>query len=475
MTKFIKSQTEFKVEAYQAEVREREAKLIEEKKDTFRKFEKAADEGDPVAQVEVGWCYQFGEGVTANIKQALVYYERSAKQGNATAWARLGLCYVQDDGGDSVKISEGLALIRRSVEQRNPVGLNNLAICYYQGVIPGGTTRIVPLLTESMGLGNTSARRNLARCYKEGTGVTQDLKKAKQLLEPLSEKGDEEATTEIFRINNLIASAIREQISAFRPPKRKQPDKDKDLKENVEKCTVGYLDIKELSKELTFEQYFQDVEKRIEELAKLATRYVGEFKNNFDFIEGDGFAKMIEIDPSYNDSADSSLIGEKRTHFDAFQDFINSFSNVVFSIMMLRKKFNQDEENLKQLDGLLVKLMKDFQEQTEATIFYQGGEILSHYVMESKTRLTVRFSTVYRGDLIKWFESSELSSSFRTLRSYLSFSMSKLYQTYGQKLEQTPTIEGLSKSLSELFSSGDSQKPKVGNQSSTSPPVSPST
>jgi TPR repeat protein len=61
-------------------------------------FERAAATGLPSAQVNLGWCHQFGVGVPQNPTQAFTSYQLAAKQGLAAAQYSLGVCYQQGIG-----------------------------------------------------------------------------------------------------------------------------------------------------------------------------------------------------------------------------------------------------------------------------------------------------------------------------------------------------------------------------------------
>lgn len=53
-----------------------------------------------MAQCNLGWCYETGFGVPQDMKEAIRFWEISAKNGNAMAQFNLGVCY---DFGKGVK------------------------------------------------------------------------------------------------------------------------------------------------------------------------------------------------------------------------------------------------------------------------------------------------------------------------------------------------------------------------------------
>jgi TPR repeat protein len=54
-------------------------------KAAFRLFLDGAQRGDPMAQVSVGVCFDSGEGVAKDLKQALYWYKRAWKNGAGTS------------------------------------------------------------------------------------------------------------------------------------------------------------------------------------------------------------------------------------------------------------------------------------------------------------------------------------------------------------------------------------------------------
>jgi hypothetical protein len=62
------------------------------KKPDIKAIKKKADSGDAVAQLELGNCYYYGNGVEKNNIKAVEWLTKSAQQGNATAQSNLGEC-----------------------------------------------------------------------------------------------------------------------------------------------------------------------------------------------------------------------------------------------------------------------------------------------------------------------------------------------------------------------------------------------
>lgn len=57
-------------------------------------YQIAADEGDPVAQRNLGFLYERGHGVNPDYLQAMAWYQKAADQGHRAAFNNIGFLYV---------------------------------------------------------------------------------------------------------------------------------------------------------------------------------------------------------------------------------------------------------------------------------------------------------------------------------------------------------------------------------------------
>ena len=67
--------------------------VLQDYKEAFKWFTKAAEQGHAGAQHNLGNCYANGEGVPKDYKEAFKWYTKSAEQGDALAQAMLGVMY----------------------------------------------------------------------------------------------------------------------------------------------------------------------------------------------------------------------------------------------------------------------------------------------------------------------------------------------------------------------------------------------
>ena len=61
-------------------------------------FQKAADQGDPIAETNLGWMYHEGKGVPQDYRKAVELYQKAADQGDAVGQAYLASQYAEGKG-----------------------------------------------------------------------------------------------------------------------------------------------------------------------------------------------------------------------------------------------------------------------------------------------------------------------------------------------------------------------------------------
>ncbi len=82
-----------------------------------------------MAQFRVGCFYQEGKGTPSNLKKAVEFYRKAAKQGHPLAQYRLAECYQRGDGVPQ-NLGEAINWYRRSASQQYLPALQKLSECY---------------------------------------------------------------------------------------------------------------------------------------------------------------------------------------------------------------------------------------------------------------------------------------------------------------------------------------------------------
>ena len=61
------------------------SRITEEESPLITEYRKAAEQGNVIAQYNLGVCYQYGNGVPKNQAEAINWYKKAAKQGDIKA------------------------------------------------------------------------------------------------------------------------------------------------------------------------------------------------------------------------------------------------------------------------------------------------------------------------------------------------------------------------------------------------------
>jgi len=118
-------------------------------------FTQSADQGNPIAQANLGYCYQYGEGVLKiDLEKAFQYYLKSSEKGFAIAQTNLGTCYRDGQGVDRDE-KKAIEYYKMSAEQ-----------------------------------GYSNAQTHLGFCYQNGKGVEKDQKKANEYYKMAADQGE---------------------------------------------------------------------------------------------------------------------------------------------------------------------------------------------------------------------------------------------------------------------------------------------
>lgn len=163
----------------------------------------AADLGHVEAQSALGYCYEFGIGVTRDDAQAVHWYSKAAEQGDAEAQNALGDCYASGKGvtRDDAHIVNPEA---KSCFQR--------ALAAYKSE---NFSEVVLWCRKAADQGHALAQRNLGFCYELGMGVTQDDAQAVLWYRKSVEHGDSEGQNAVKGIRRDDAqSVLRYRVQA---------------------------------------------------------------------------------------------------------------------------------------------------------------------------------------------------------------------------------------------------------------------
>lgn len=153
-------------------------KIFKDSAEAVKLFEIGANEKDTNCLTNLGWCYDYGEGVEQNHKKAFDLYLEAAYLGNIKAMSNVGYSYRHGQGCEKnpKKCIEWLA---KSSELGDPSGQQNLGFCYEIGFgVKEDKNSAFRLFMNAAESGYGPACNNVGFCYENGYGVKKDLNSA---------------------------------------------------------------------------------------------------------------------------------------------------------------------------------------------------------------------------------------------------------------------------------------------------------
>lgn len=158
---------------------------------------KKANEGDMVAQNEIGKCYSKGIGVSQDFEKALLWFMKAAEQGYANAQYNAGNMFYK---GQGVKQDNSMAfsLFKKAADQGLPNSEYALGTCYYYGHgIEKDYAQAFKWYMKAANHGFARAQSNLGVCYYYGHGVEKDYAQAVYWYQKAAEQNDALAQTSL--------------------------------------------------------------------------------------------------------------------------------------------------------------------------------------------------------------------------------------------------------------------------------------
>ena len=152
-----------------------------------------ARQGDAVAQNRLGICYYAGEGIEQDYVEAVKWFQKSAEQGYKWGQYYLAIHYANGNGVEQ-NYDEAVKWYRKAAEQGYCNAQNRLGVCYYNGDgIEQNYEEAVKWFQKSAEQGNCNAQYNLGNCYYNGQGVEQNYEEAVKWLRKSANQGNKDA------------------------------------------------------------------------------------------------------------------------------------------------------------------------------------------------------------------------------------------------------------------------------------------
>lgn len=130
-------------------------------------YRKGAELGQPGCQNNLGWAYEFGEGVPQNYAKARAWYTKAAEQNLSMALNNLGHMYEKGQGGP-VDYARAKEYYERSMALGDDCAISNLGSMYYFGHgVQVDWAKALKLFDQAATMGNTAAKTNASFLRKE--------------------------------------------------------------------------------------------------------------------------------------------------------------------------------------------------------------------------------------------------------------------------------------------------------------------
>jgi TPR repeat protein len=139
-----------------------EAYAKKDYKTALEGYRKLANQGNVIAQFQMGLMAHNGEGQTKDDSKALTWYRKAADQGNSNAQFNLGLMYYNGEGV-SKNDQQAVSWLLKSAQQGNALAQSNLVIHYFNGQgVPKDLEKAYYWLLISSQPNDPAAMKNLA-------------------------------------------------------------------------------------------------------------------------------------------------------------------------------------------------------------------------------------------------------------------------------------------------------------------------
>lgn len=156
-------------------------------------FLRAANKNYPPAQVALGNCYSVGSGVPSDLEIAYSWYEKAARLGNPSGLYNAGVCHLRGIG-TKINVERGLDYYQRSAEQGYAQALYVLGYMYEVGEdVKQDISKAIINYQKAAVQNHSGALYELGRIYLDGKFMKVNRDQAELMLKKSAEMGNREA------------------------------------------------------------------------------------------------------------------------------------------------------------------------------------------------------------------------------------------------------------------------------------------
>lgn len=196
-------------------------------------LQQAADSGNPKAQLELGSFYLAGKDVPKDYKKAALFLQSAATQGELQAQLELGKLYRLKEGGINNNTLAFQWLEKAATKSSEAKRL--LAECYQQGTgVSPNPEKAFYWWKKAAEEGDIKAQQALGRCYETGGGVTRNDKEAYKWILKAASLNDAEAQNSLGCMYLEGRGVPKDKVQAINWLQKSASQGNKEAKSNLE-------------------------------------------------------------------------------------------------------------------------------------------------------------------------------------------------------------------------------------------------
>jgi len=163
-------------------------------------YVKSADQGNAQAQENVGWFYEHGRGVKQDYAEAMAWYRKAASQADSKAEGSIGWFY-QQGLGVSRDYAEAMSWYQKAAEHGNFAADTSIGWLYQNGLgVKQNYSEALTWYQKAASKGDVLARNNIGTLYESGLGVDRDPKLAMASYYQAADQGSALAERNVGRL-----------------------------------------------------------------------------------------------------------------------------------------------------------------------------------------------------------------------------------------------------------------------------------
>lgn len=155
----------------------------------FDLFHQAGEQGNSLAQFNLGLCYENGKGTKQDLEKAVECYEKACALNHKGAFYNLALFYMEGTGGLPKDHNKALELLEKASQADVAKAQSYLGI-YYAHKSPEDYSKAVSYLEKAALKEDNNAEYHLGVCYEHGLGVERNLVMAGQMYKAAASHGN---------------------------------------------------------------------------------------------------------------------------------------------------------------------------------------------------------------------------------------------------------------------------------------------